>query len=126
MHARRQVVASLLVVVGALALAPEALAAESGGWFGMSLNVEVGGFVLSPTVTAASLLEVAPNSPAASGDLRSGDQLLEVEGVVVAGGKAKDLQALMTKSAGETLHLKLKHSTGETYSAALKAVPRPT
>ena len=64
MHARRQLMASLLAVVGALALAPETLAAEAGGWFGMSLNVEVGGFVLSPTVTSASLLEVAPNSPA--------------------------------------------------------------
>jgi S1-C subfamily serine protease len=108
-----------------LALPTAAWAAEPGGWFGISLNVDAGGFALSPTVNSATVLEVARDSPAASGGVRPGDELLEVGGLTVAGGKAQALQAALAKSVGETLTLRLKRPNGETVTAVLTAVRKP-
>jgi C-terminal processing protease CtpA/Prc len=100
-------------------------AGETGGWFGISLNVDAGGFVLSPTVNKATVLAIAANSPAAASGIRPGDELLEVGGLTVAGGKAKELQAAMAKAVGEPLTLRLKRQSGETYTAVLTAARKP-
>jgi C-terminal processing protease CtpA/Prc len=91
----------------------------------MSLNVDAGGFVLSPIVNRATVLQVAANSPAANSGIGPGDEVLEVGGLTVAGGKAKQLQAALAKAIGEVLTLRLKRQNGETYSVALIAARRP-
>ena len=112
-------------VVFGLSLTATTAAGETGGWFGMSLDVDTGGFVLSPTVNRATVLKVAANSPAAASGIRPGDEVLEVGGLTVAGGKAKELQAALVKAIGESLALRLKRQSGETYRAVLIAARKP-
>lgn len=100
-------------------------AAEPAGWFGLSMNVDAGGAPWSPTLRSATVLAVAANSPAAAGGIRAGDEILEVEGLTVAGGKAKELQAAMAKSVGQPLRMRLKHSGGETYTVVITAAQKP-
>ena len=91
----------------------------------MTVNVDGSGFFLNPTVKSAAITKVVANSPAAEQKLAIGDEIVEVEGRTVAGSKAKELKPLMQKSVGETLHLRLKRKSGQLYSAALVAAPRP-
>ena len=108
-----------------LSLTDAAAAGEAHGWFGISLNIDAGGFSLSPTVNRATVLEVAPNSPAAAGGIRPGDEVLEVGGLAVAGGKTKELKVAMAKTVGESLTLRLKRQNGETYTTVLIAARKP-
>jgi C-terminal processing protease CtpA/Prc len=112
------------LVIG-LALTAASVAGVTGGWFGISMNVDAGGFALSPTVNRATVLEVAANSPAAAAGIHPGDELLEVGGLTVAGGKAQVLQAALVKAIGESLTLRLKRQGGETYTAVLIAASKP-
>lgn len=115
-------VATLVSVV--LAFASVALGSERG-WFGMTAGVDGSGFFLNPTVKSATITKVVANSPAAEQKLAVGDEIVEVEGRAVAGSKAKEIQPLMQKSVGGTLHLRLKRKSGQLYSAALVAAPQP-
>ena len=118
----------LLRVVGVcclyLLLTASAVADDSKGWFGFVANVDVDG-MLSPTVQSIKIDSVVAGSPAANQKLAAGDEMIEAEGLVVAGCKARDLQARMDKRVGETLHLKLKHANGEIYSTNLVAAMKP-
>lgn len=107
-----------------LLLLARAQAGEKG-WFGVRLQVETKGFVLNPTLRAVRLREVVPNSPAAAQDLRAGDEVVEAEGKMVVGSNGREMQVLMTKQPGEVLHLRLKRSSGEIYSANLTAIKKP-
>jgi len=108
-----------------LALTQAVGAGEPPGWFGISLNVDAGGSVLSPTINSAKIVEVIPNSPAASVGLHTGDELVEVAGLTVSGGKARSLQAALGKKVGDSVTLRLKRPNGETYTAVLTAAPKP-
>jgi C-terminal processing protease CtpA/Prc len=116
------------LVVGLLvgpALTTAVRAGEPPGWFGISLNVDAGGNVLSPTINSAKIIEVVPNSPAASVGLHTGDELVAVAGLPVSGGKARALQAALAKKVGESVVLRLKRPNGETYTAVVTAAPKP-
>ena len=54
---------------------------------------------------------------------RSGD-IVEVDGIKVAGAKASVMAARMKKRPGESLVLRLLRTNGETYTATLSAVPQ--
>jgi C-terminal processing protease CtpA/Prc len=95
------------------------------GWFGVKLDVDTTGFSLNPTLRSVTISKVIAGSPAASQGLASGDQVQEVEGLTVPGRKAREVQAVMHRSVGETLHLRLKRVNGDVYSVALTAVARP-
>jgi C-terminal processing protease CtpA/Prc len=99
-------------------------AADAKGWFGFAAKVDVDGFI-SPTLRSIKIASVVTGSPAQVHGLATGDEIIEVEGVAVAGCKARELQPLMEKKIGETLHLRVKHASGETYSADLVAAIRP-
>lgn len=53
------------------------------------------------------------------------DDVLEVQGILVAGAKADVLMAAMQKSVGEILTLKIKHDAAEAHVVPLTAVPMP-
>jgi C-terminal processing protease CtpA/Prc len=75
--------------------------------------------VLASALLATSVL------PAAASGLRVGDEILEIDGLPVAGGKAKELKGALAKSVGQSLRLRLKHSDGETYTAVMTAAAKP-
>ena len=104
------------------------LQADAGtdkGWFGLVVNVDGSGFSFNPVLRSVTISKVIAGSPAATQGLASGDQVTEVEGLVVAGRRAKEVELVMQKSVGETLHLRLKRPNGEVYSAVLVAAAKP-
>jgi C-terminal processing protease CtpA/Prc len=96
-----------------------AVAAEPG-WFGVTYTVHADGF-LNPTIESVSVASVRADSPAGRGQVGVGDEVVAVDDHVVAGSKARELQALMTKVVGEAVHLRLKRANGEVYTVTLIA-----
>lgn len=94
--------------------------AREPGWFGIRYRVATEGLI-ARTIISATVVNVAPKSPAASSPIATGDQVLEVEGMPIAGKRAREIEALMSRSAGETLQLRLKHPSGEAYFVILIA-----
>lgn len=99
--------------------------AGAGGWFGTGVKVDGSGFFLNSTLKPATITKVAAGSPAAKAKLEFGDSIVEVEGRRVAGCKAKELEPLMEKAVGESLHIRLKKKSGELSSVTLVAAPPP-
>jgi len=98
--------------------------AAEKGWFGFGLKVAADGF-FNPTVNSITVESIAPNSPAAEQHIAVGDQIIQVENTEVSGRKASELKPLMQKHVGETIHLRLKRPTGETYAVTLTAAKPP-
>jgi predicted metalloprotease with PDZ domain len=112
-----------LLAVTLLSLSTTLWAAEKG-WFGLGVSVDADG-VFNPTLRSLTVTKVFPSSPAALAGLASGDTVLEVEGIVVAGTRADVLKATMQKSVGETLHLKIQHGATGTREVSMVAVRKP-
>jgi C-terminal processing protease CtpA/Prc len=121
---RRSIRIRFITAACLLLLAAIAIADETKGWFGFAANVDVDG-VTDPTVQSVKIDSVVAGSPAASQGLKAGDELIEAEGMAVAGCKASELQARMSKRVGEILHLRLKHAGGENYAVDLVAAAKP-
>jgi len=102
-----------------------AFAQGERGSFGFLVNIEAEGFFLNPTLRAVTIEKVVPESPAAKSRIAAGDQIVEVDGVTVGGRKVRELEPLVQKSIGETLHLRLKRPNGEYYGVDIVAVPKP-
>jgi C-terminal processing protease CtpA/Prc len=100
-------------------------AAGEKGWFGFGVKVAGEGFFLNPTVRSITIESIAPNSPAAGQHIGVGDEIIQVENTEVPGRKASELKPLMQKQVGETVRLRLKRPTGETYSVTLTAAKAP-
>lgn len=99
------------------------------GFFGFALRTEFDGSFWNPILSAASIGEVAPNSPTAKSGVAVGDVLLELEGLSVPGAKDEplnNLKAVLKKEAhaGDQLHMKLRRANGEVYSVVLVAEQR--
>lgn len=117
---------ALLLIVATVFLLSSAIAlAGERGFFGFGLSVSGKGFPLNPTITRVTIASVLPGTPAARGGIGVGDEIVKAAGVVVAGKKGKELQALARREVGQTLHLELKRPSGELYAVALVAVRRP-
>jgi C-terminal processing protease CtpA/Prc len=111
-----------LVLLAAFSIAD---AADEKGWFGLEVSVEIEGISFNPTLHAARIAKVLPSSPAAAAGLTAADLIVEVEGLVVSGAKARDLKAAMHKAVGESLRLKVKHGTAEPRAVTLVAIAKP-
>ena len=98
--------------------------APKPGTLGFAIDVDGEGSFLNPTLKAVTIKSVVPGRPAATAGTKPGDQILEVEGRQVTGSKARELQPLMRKNAGETLALRLRKPSGEVYAVSLVAAPR--
>jgi C-terminal processing protease CtpA/Prc len=113
---------SLLALLLTFVWTSMVVAAEKG-WFGFGLKVEGSGF-LSLTVQSVTVESIAPHSPASEQSIAVGDEIIQVEEMTVPGRRAWELKPLLQKQVGETIHLRLKRPTGETYSVTLTAVKR--
>ena len=112
--------AILVLLLGTFAAHAEGQA----GVFGFGVSIDGEGFFLNPTLKTVTIKNLPPGLPAALAGIAAGDQLVEVEGRAVAGEKAKELEPLLKKDAGQTLTLRLKRQSGEFYSVTMVAVPK--
>ena len=118
---------ALFVVAGfAVSCLDPVWAAGEKGWFGCAVSGEAQGFSFNPTLRSVKIDKVLPASPAVPAGLASGDLVLEVHGIIVAGAKADALKAAMQKAVGESLRLKVKRGSGEVQELLLVAAPKPS
>ena len=117
-----------LSLVGALVLylAAGTSHAADKAWYGFRLKVNGSGFALNPVVTSVIVQSIVPDTPAANAHIQIGDEIVEAEGKTVPGARALSLRPLLTKQAGEVLHLRFKRANGETYSAVLTGIKKPS
>jgi len=79
---------------------------------GFAVQMEGEGFFLNPLVKKLLVTEVTRNSLAEAAGMRTGDQIIQIEGQSVAGRRARELQPWMKLNPGETRTLRLKHADG--------------
>jgi C-terminal processing protease CtpA/Prc len=120
---RRAVFLVFAVLLGS-PIAVQAQAEPKPGTFGFAIDIDGEGFFLNPTLKTVTIKSVVSGRPAATAGIKSGDQVVEVEGKQVSGAKARELQPLMKKNAGETLALRLRKPSGEFYAVSLVAAPK--
>ena len=111
-------------VVALLAMTAVAVATPEKGDLGLTVDVRGTRLSLNPTIETVTVKEVVAGSPAALAGIVAGDEILEVEGHVVAGSLSEEILPLMQKQAGQSLTLKLRHVSGAVYSVTLVAVTR--
>ncbi len=108
----------VLLLVSALATAGER------GYFGFGMSLTGSGFI-NPTVKRVRIASVVPGSPAAINRIATNDEIIKLEGVAIAGRKAKELKSLAARDVGQTLNLEMKRPDGSVYRVSLVAVKRP-
>ena len=80
-----------------------------------SVEVYTDGFFLNPNVARIVVREVFPNSQASEAGIAPGDEIIQVEQLVVPGTKARDLEPLMEFKPGVPKRLVLRRSNGSQY-----------
>ncbi len=122
---RRYLAAVVVLALVAASVSAPALAAGEKGWFGLTMSIDVEGNPFNPTLRTVKVDSVAASSPAASANLASGDLIVEIEGILVAGAKADTLKTAMQRQVGEILHLKVRHGPDAPRDVSLTAVAKP-
>ena len=79
---------------------------------GFVTQVEGEGFFLNPVVKKILVTEVSKGSLAEAAGMRTGDQIIQIEGQNVAGKRAAELRPFMKLNPGETRALRLRHADG--------------
>lgn len=117
----------LAIVLAVAVMFPLTAQAENNdAWFGLDVKVNTKGISFNPTIRSVDIVKVYPSSPAANAGLAIGDSVVVIQGTVVEGAKANDLRAVMKKSIGEEIKLKIKRGTAEPYEVKMIAVKRPS
>jgi len=80
-----------------------------------SVEVYTDGFFLNPNVARIVVREVFPNSQASEAGIAPGDEIIQVEQLVVPGTKARDLEPLMEFKPGVPKRPVLRRSNGSQY-----------
>ncbi len=120
---RRLVIAAVVMLLGLTLSSVQA--EDDKGFFGLGVSIDGEGFFLNPTLRTVTVQKVESKSPAANAGIAPGDQIIEAEGRVIAGTKARELEPIMRKKVGQALHLLLKRPKGESYKVVLIAVAKP-
>jgi S1-C subfamily serine protease len=123
-HAMTRIFLSVLIAAS-VCLSPLPLHAAEKGWFGFALSIDAEGISLNPKLRSIKIEKVFPNSPAAAAGLAPGDNILEMEGIVVAGAHANALKTATQKSVGETLRLKFQRGAEAPRDLSLVAAAKP-
>ena len=113
----------ILVTILAMGLAYGAKAAETG-WLGITFRIEAEG-LFTPVIRSATVIRIAPDSPAATSAIRVSDRVLEVEGTPITDQPKRTIRGLMRKNVGQPLRLRLRHPTGEPFDVVLITSIRP-
>lgn len=116
---------AVLVALATMLASPALQAADERGHLGFAISVDGDGPLWNPVLKSAKVAKVTPASPAAGAGLVPGDLIVEVEGRVVAGAKARELEPLMKKKPGERLALKVRRANGAVQELVLVAAAQP-
>ena len=100
---------AVAVVLLLLFVAPSQATA---GKLGFAIDLEGEGFFLNPLVKKLSVTEVSKGSVAEAAGMKTGDQILQIDGQNVAGKRALELRSFMKLDPGATRTLRVKHSDG--------------
>jgi C-terminal processing protease CtpA/Prc len=92
----------------------------AGQKLGFAVDVEGEGFFLNPMVKKIIVTEVVKGSLAEATGIRTGDQIIQIEGQSVAGMRALELRPFMKLNPGETRTFRLKHADGTEVDARIK------
>jgi C-terminal processing protease CtpA/Prc len=123
---RRSLTVAVLACTAALSLTHAFAQPAQEGWFGIEIKATPKkGSLANPVVESVTLTKVVPGSPAAQKGLAVGDQVMEIEGVAIAGRKPTELQRLAQKSVGQSMRLRLKKTNGRSYAVVMVGVARP-
>jgi S1-C subfamily serine protease len=126
---RRSLTVAVVSCTAVLSLTHALARPAPEGWFGIEAIEAIpkkGSLSpLNPVVESIKLTKIIPGSPAAQKGLAVGDRVMEIDGVVIAGRKVKELQPLTQKSVGQSMHLRLKKPSGQSYTVVLVGVARP-
>ncbi len=123
---RRGVGTYLGVVARPLALAVMMVGAAhaADGKIGITVEVDTDGPFWNPVVNRLKVKAVDKASLAEAAGIVAGDEIVQIEGKVVAGRLAQDLKESMKFSPGETRTLRLKHTNGDQFDARITK-PKP-
>lgn len=111
----------------AIVMFPLSNSAGTGdGWFGISIKANTKGNLFNPTIRSLQIIKVSPSSPAADAGLVVGDLIVVVQGIVVEGAQANELKAVMKKTVGEKIQLKIQRGTTEPFAVRLTAIKKPS
>jgi C-terminal processing protease CtpA/Prc len=124
MMERTLVKSKILAFVAAIIASAPAFAGAPG-YLGFSVSIDGGGFFLNPTVKTIRIAHVVPGSPAAKAGIASGDLLVEVEKLQIAGAKANDLKPYLQRDVGQPLNIVIQKPHGILVPAVLIAEPKP-
>jgi C-terminal processing protease CtpA/Prc len=58
--------------------------------------------------------------------LAVGDSIIVIQGIVVAGAQANDFKAVMKKSVGEEIQMKIQRGTTKPFEVRLTAIRKPS
>lgn len=108
-HPTRLITGSLLVLL-LLAFVPSSYGADQK--LGFAVQLEGEGFFLNPIVRRLLVSEVAKGSLAEGAGMKTGDEIIQIEGQNVSGKRAFELKPFMKLNPGETRKLRLKHADG--------------
>ena len=86
---------------------------------GFSIRLEGEGLFLNPVVRKLFVEDVTKGSLAEAAGVKAGDEIIKIEGQVVAGKRALALQGFMKLNPGETRTLRLKHADGTEVDARI-------
>jgi C-terminal processing protease CtpA/Prc len=115
-----------LIFAAALLLPLQTSAGMNDGWFGVAIKADTKGTSFNPTIRSLQIIKVFPSSPATSADLAVGDSIIVIQGIVVAGAQANDFKAVMKKSVGEEIQMKIQRGTTKPFEVRLTAIRKPS
>ena len=86
---------------------------------GFVTQLEGEGFFLNPIVKKILVTEVIKGSIAEAAGMRTGDQIIQIEGQNIVGKRALELRPFLKLNPGETRTLRLKHGDGTEVEARI-------
>ena len=93
------------------------------GRLGFTVYVQVDGSYAKPVLKSVHVQEIEPGSPAEAGGLKVDDQIVQVQGVPLAGANAREVAAMVQVPPGERLQLVVRGSDGSEREVTIVAGP---